>query len=315
VNRRAFVRGIAQGTVAAAAVASPSYLFAGAGTASRNDYRSIPEATFKTSVMLWTVSPDLPIEARLEKVAAAGYKNVELIGEFKRWSPDDYLRVNSTCRELGLQFDATAGVGHGLRNPESRAALLAEVRAMLPLMERLNCPALILFSGSCPAGVARGTLRQSCIDGLQGVAELVAGKNINGQPIRVLVENLDEAQWPGYYLTSAAEGFEIVKSINHPQVQLLYDLFHGQLAEGNLIQKLEKNLGYVGTIHVADVPGRHEPGTGEINYDMVFRKLGELRYNGIVAMEFIPTGDPVARLRGARELAMVAAAQGAGTQS
>jgi hydroxypyruvate isomerase len=101
-----------------------------------------------------------------------------------------------------------------------------------------------------------------------------------------------------------AEGFEIIKAVDHPQVQLLYDFFHEQIAEGNLIEKLEKNIKYTGLVHIADVPGRHQPGTGEINYDNIYRKLTQLKYDRIVAMEFLPTGDPVAELSHAREMAL-----------
>ena len=67
----------------------------------------------------------------------------------------------------------------------------------------------------------------------------------------------------------------MVRAVNHPQVQFLYDIFHEQIAEGNLIEKLEKHIDVIGLIHVADVPGRHEPGTGEINYANIYRKLFE----------------------------------------
>ncbi|HEX8871319.1 MAG TPA: TIM barrel protein, partial [Candidatus Acidoferrum sp.] len=80
------------------------------------------------------------------------------------------------------------------------------------------------------------------------------------------------------------------------------DFFHEQIAEGNLIAKLEKNIGLVGLVHIADVPGRHCPGTGEINYESIFRALKRLGYTRYAAMEFEPTGDPVKELRDAREL-------------
>ena len=91
-------------------------------------------------------------------------------------------------------------------------------------------------------------------------------------------------------------------------MRLLYDLYHEQIAAGNLIEKLEKSLPHLGLVHVADVPGRHEPGTGEINYTNIFRKLAELNYTGMVAMEFHPSGDPVTQLRAAREMALRATA-------
>src|SRR5439155_22007512 len=99
----------------------------------------------------------------------------------------------------------------------------------------------------------------------------------------------------------ATEAIETVRAVNHPQVQFLYDLFHEQIAEGNLIEKLEKHIDVIGLIHIADVPGCHEPGTGEINYTNIYRKLAELKYRHMVAMEFHPTGDPIATLRAAKQ--------------
>ena len=138
----------------------------------------------------------------------------------------------------------------------------------------------------------------------KAMAAVVEGKRIAGQQVKLLLENIDPEENPKYYLTSVAEGFEIVKKVNHPQVEFLYDFFHEQISEGNLIEKLEKNIRHVGIVHIADVPGRHEPGTGEINYESIFRKLKELNYRGTVAMEFLPTSDPVGKLRAAREMAL-----------
>lgn len=119
--------------------------------------------------------------------------------------------------------------------------------------------------------------------------------------MQLLLETIDPEENPKYFLTSATEAFEVVKAVNHPQVQFLYDFFHEQIAEGNLIEKLEKNIEHVRVVHIVDVPGRHEPGTGEINYQNIFRKLSELRYDGVAAMEFHPSGDPVVNLRAARD--------------
>ena len=93
-----------------------------------------------------------------------------------------------------------------------------------------------------------------------------------------------------------------MRAVNHPQVQFLYDLFHEQIAEGNLIEKLDKHIDVIGLIHIADVPGRHEPGTGEINYANIYSKLIELKYRRVLAMEFKPLGDAVESLRAAREM-------------
>lgn len=265
---------------------------------------AMEEPPFKLSVMLWTVFKDLPFEQRLEKVAEAGYQYVELVGEHEKWSEDEFSRFNAKRKEIGISFDCTAEVSHGITNPVDRDALLAKIREVLVSMERLDCPSLILLSGNVVPGMTREAQHQSCIDGLRAAARLVEGRKIAGKPVRLLLESIDPEENPRYFLTSAAEGFEIVKAVNHAQVKFLYDFYHEQIAEGNLIAKLEKNIQHLGLVHIADVPGRHEPGTGEINYLNIFRKLTDLKYDGVAAMEFFPTGDPVMTLRVAREMAL-----------
>jgi len=277
---------------------------------SGNHTDEAPDAPFKLSVMLWTVFNDLPFEQRLEKIAEAGYRNVELVGEYEKWSDADFNRVIGKRKELGITFDCTAGLKHGVSNPGDRQALLTELRRALTIMERIECPSMILLSGNRVPSISREAQHQSCIDTLKEAASVVEEKRINGEPVRLLLETIDPEENPKYYLTSIAEALEIVEAVNHPQVQLLYDFFHEQIANGNLIAKLDKSIKHLGLVHIADVPGRHEPGTGEINYENIFRKLTELNYRGIAAMEFRPSGDPVAQLRAARDMALRAAHKG-----
>ena len=254
---------------------------------------------FKFSVMLWTVFPDLPFEQRLEKVAEAGYPSVELVKEFEKWSDENFRRFNAKKRALGITFDATAGVWKGIADPAAREAFLSDLNKMLITADKLECPAIIVLSGDRVPGLSHDQQHQSCIETLKRGADVAARRNVT-----LLLENIDPEENPKYYLTSVAEGFEIVRAVNHPRVKFLYDFYHEQIAEGNLIEKLEKNIDAVGLIHIADVPGRHEPGTGEINYSNIYRKLAELNYSRYVAMEFMPSGEPVATLRAARETAM-----------
>jgi hydroxypyruvate isomerase len=301
MNRRAFARNIA-GAFSAAAMVNGAGLLPNAAALPAAD-REVP---YKLSVMLWTVFRDLPFEERLQKVSDAGYKYVELVGEYEKWSQADFDRVNAKRKALGITFDTTAGLKNGVANPEQRQALVDELKAALVVMEKLDCPSMIVLSGNVVPGLSHEDQHQSCIDGLKAMAAVIEGKRIAGQPVKLLLENIDPEENPKYYLTSVAEGFEIVKKANHPQVEFLYDFFHEQISEGNLIEKLEKNVQHVGIVHIADVPGRHEPGTGEINFESIFRKLQELNYRGTVAMEFLPTSDPVGKLRAAREMALKA---------
>jgi hydroxypyruvate isomerase len=259
--------------------------------------------------MLWTVFTDLPFEQRLEKVAEAGYRNVELIGEYDKWTEDEFERANRKRKELGITFDCTAGLKHGVSNPEHREPLLAELRQVLPIMERIECPSMILLSGNRIPELSREVQHQSSIDTLKAAVALVEGKSINGKPVRLLLETIDPEENPRYYLTEIVEALDVVEAVGHPQVQLLYDFYHEQITAGNLIRKLEKSIRHLGLVHIADVPGRHEPGTGEINYQNIFRKLAELNYTGMAAMEFHPSGDPVTQLRVARDMALRAGSE------
>lgn len=295
MNRREFTGAAARAALGAAVLPAAREVAAAAVSGSAKETPAAP----KLSVMLWTVFRKLPFKQRLEKVAEAGYGAVELVDEFKSWQAADFARAAERRRSLGITFDATAGLSAGIADPAARQKFLQEVGEMLPIMEKLECRNLIVLSGNSVPGLSREAQQQSCIEGLQRAAELAAPRGVT-----LLLENIDPEENPRYYLASSREGFEIVRKVNHPKVQFLYDLYHEQIAEGNLIETLEKNFAQLGLVHVADVPGRHQPGTGEINYGNIFRKLAELNYGGYVAMEFLPQGDAVGELAGARRLAI-----------
>ena len=285
MNRRNFARTIAGAALGAAALPSIPALAAGEA-----------DLPFKLSVMLWTVYKPLPFDQRLEKVAEAGYHAVELVNEFKDWSDDDFRKANAKKRSLGITFDSTAGVWKGIADPGGRDAFLTDLKSFFAVAAKLECPTIIVLSGNRVEGASHEAHYNACIEALKPAADLVARENVT-----LLLENIDQEENPKYFLTSVAEGFEIVRKVDNPHVRFLYDFYHEQISEGNLIEKLEKNIDLVGLVHIADVPGRHQPGTGEINYASIFRKLAELKYDRYAAMEFMPAGDPVATLRAARE--------------
>jgi hydroxypyruvate isomerase len=260
---------------------------------------SEPAVPFRFSVMLWTIYRKLPFDQRLEKVAEAGYHAVELVNEYEKWSPEEFRLASAKLRSLGIVVDAMAGVWTGIANPQAQDKFLADLTRLVPIAEQLECSGIIVLSGDRVEGLSREAHHQSCIENLKRAAEIADKRNLT-----LLLENIDQEENSKYYLTSVAEGFEIIRQVNHPRVKFLYDFYHEQISEGNLIEKLEKNIEQVGLLHVADVPGRHEPGTGEINYTNIYRKLAQLNYRGYVAMEFEPAGDPVVSLRTAREEAI-----------
>jgi hydroxypyruvate isomerase len=293
MRRREFVSACAAAALAGAAT-GPSAMARTAPAASESE--GMP---FSLSVMLWTVYRDLPFEQRLEKVAEAGYHAVELVGEFKDWKKQDFAGARRKKRELGIEFDGTTGVWQPLADASAREVFLKSLREFIPTMRELECTRLIMQTGNTIPGLSRNEMHANCIETLKRGGEIAAENNIE-----LLIENIDPEENPKYFLTLSAEGFDIVRSVGNPRVKFLYDFFHEQIAAGNLIAKLEKNIDLVGLVHVADVPGRHDPGTGEIYYPNIFRKLGELGYSRYVAMEFMPKGEAVPALRAAREMAL-----------
>jgi len=276
----------------------------GAEAPSRSD-----EVTFGASVMLWTVGTELAFDQRLEMVAEAGYHAVELVGEYQTWSEDDFGRYNEKRRSLGIVFDATASAmvapgrsRHNASDPRQRDDFLADIRADLRMMEKVECPDMIVMAGDRMSGLSAHAQHDGRVEALTHAAELA-----EPQGVRILVENVDLEENPDYLAQSMEAVFQLVRDVDRPNVKVCYDLFHAQLSGGNLIANLERHIDLVGKVHIGDVPGHHEPGTGEINFANIYKKLAELGYDGYVTMEFLPTGDPVTTLAYAREAALLAA--------
>ena len=262
--------------------------------------QSADEATGpQFSVMMWALNKLGSFEENLERVAAAGYKHVELVGEFARWSEEDWRRILARMQALKITVDATSGMKLGFADPAGGDRFIAEMKALIPMVQRLGCAQIILLSGKRIDGVAPGVQRAASIETLKLAAEVLGAAGLTG-----VIEPIDRLENPSIYLDGVTEAFEIVRAVGSSKMKVLYDLYHEQRGMGNLIEKLEKNIDEVGLIHVADVPGRHEPGTGEVNYINIYRRLAELHYRGVIAMEFYPTGDVVETLRRAREEAI-----------
>jgi hydroxypyruvate isomerase len=265
----------------------------------------VVEAGPQFSVMMWALNKRGSFEENLERVAQAGYRYVELVGEFMRWSEADWTRILARMQALKITVDATSGIKAGFADPAAGQAgggdaFVAELKGFIPTVQRLGCGQIILLSGKRIEGAAAGVQRAASIEALKRAADILSAAGLTG-----VIEPIDRLENPTIYLDGVTEAFEIVRAVGSPKVKVLYDLYHEQRGMGNLIEKLEKNIDEVGLIHVADVPGRHEPGTGEVNYGNVYRALARLKYKGVIAMEFYPTGDVVETLRRAREEAIV----------
>ena len=256
------------------------------------------QAGAQFSVMIWTLNKLGTFDENLERVAQAGYHHVELVGEFKKWSEDDYRRILARMEALKISVDATSGVGPGFADPSGGDAFLSALKGLIPAAQRLQCKQIILLSGKRIEGAPAGSQHAASIEALKRAADVLSSANLVA-----VIEPIDRIENPTIYLDGVTEAFEIAKAVGSPNVKVLYDVYHEQREFGNLIEKFDAHIDQVGLIHIADVPGRHEPGTGEINYLNIYRKLAQLGYKGTIAMEFYPTGDIVETLRRARDQA------------
>lgn len=260
-----------------------------------------PAKGSRFSVMLWTLEKQAPLERCIEIVAEARYQGVELVGEFQKWSATDTRLMMKKMRSLGLVFDAMSGVKAGFAVPAETEAFMTQLAEQIRWARVLECPQIILLSGKKVDGLASEEQRRTSIENLKRAADLAAQNHVE-----IVIEPIDPLENPTIYLTTVNAGFEIVRAVNSKHVKVLYDFYHEQRGFGNLIEKLENGIDWVGLVHIADVPGRHEPGTGEIDCGNIYRKLAELQYSGVIAMEFYPTGDPVQSLAKARVAAQEA---------
>ncbi|MDP2998215.1 MAG: TIM barrel protein [Bryobacterales bacterium] len=269
-------------------------------------------AGFKLSVRVEALFPGLPLDAQIEKVAEAGYQGFE----FGDWRAADSNRIVKLKRKLELECVCLVGnigvnpKGMGLCDPAEREGFLAEMRASTEAARRFESRRLVVLSGFKVPGRPRAPQHDSIVEGLKRAHDVVSphGVTMIVEVVNTLapVEPLNPRgnNHADYYLDRTAEAFEIVRETGSPFVKILYDTYHSQIMEGNLIETIRKNIAHIGHIHVGDVPGRHEPGTGEINFPSVFRAIRETGYSDFVAMEYVPSRDAMTTLKETRAMAL-----------
>ncbi|MBP1326480.1 hydroxypyruvate isomerase [Leucobacter exalbidus] len=235
---------------------------------------------------------DLPFVERVKRIHERGF-----LVEIWDWSNKDLEALAAT----GAEFSSMTGYLRGdLTTKAGREALLATARESLAAAEILDSPRLNLHGtglgdGGIPVVPHEHTTGEDWVhaaETLRQVAELgqAAGRIF-------VLENLNLAvDHPGVPFARAADTLALVRGVNHPHLRLNLDLYHAQIGEGNLVSLVTEALPWVGEIQVADVPGRCEPGTGEIRYEAVASALRSLGYEGVIGMEAWASGDSDAAL-------------------
>lgn len=249
----------------------------------------------KLAANLTLLFNEIPFLDRFRAAADAGFKGVEYLFPYEydagalRRQLDDY---GLTQVLINMPAGNWAGGDRGLaclprRVPEFRAGVARAVEYATALgCRQVNC-----LAGVRPANLDAAVARQTLISNLQ-----YAAPRLGAAGIRLLVEPINTRDMPGYLLNRSAEALEAIEAVGSDNLFLQYDVYHMQTMEGDLARTIEAHVGLISHIQIADVPGRHEPGTGEINYPFLFDRIARAGYSRWIGCEYLPATTTTAGL-------------------
>jgi hydroxypyruvate isomerase len=205
-----------------------------------------------------------------------------------------------TCACL-VANKGVAAPGCSLVNPRDREGFLQELHPSIEAAKKVGAKQLVVLTGNELGGIPRSAQMSSAVATLREAAPFLEKNGVTAI-VEILNTYVDHK---GYFLYYVRDGAELVDRVASPNVKLLFDIYHTQIMEGNLINNLRAHIDRIGHFHVGDVPGRHEPGTGEINYRNVFKAIYDLgdRFQGSVALEYGPLAPLEENLAAMRKLA------------
>lgn len=233
--------------------------------------------------------PELAFEKRPQAVAEAGFNAFE----FAFPGRINIEAIQRAQNDLGLQIvlfnmdvpeTGPSRLGF-LADPGLRDDFQAYLDETLELTQRLRTQKIMILVGLELPDLGREAQHECIVENLRYAAPLAAEANV-----LLTIETLNSSDAPGYFLTSSQEGFEIIRKVNHPHVRYQLDTFHLQLMEGNPTSILKSNIELIGHIQFGDVPGRCEPGMGELNFLSFTHVAEDAGYEGYIGLEYIPRG-------------------------
>ncbi len=238
-----------------------------------------------------TLFTDRLFPERMRIASRLGYRAIE----FWDWRDKDLAAIAETAAEEGLSIAAISGNRqHSLVDPGDREGLVEEMMQVFGAARRLHCHHVMMLSdvldadgsAASPSSLPAEKKIESMVEGLSELAEWARASGV-----MMLLEPLNTVfDHRGCFLNSSRVGLEIVRQVASPQVSLLYDIYHMSRMGEDVLAEIERNWPWIGHLHVADMPGRHQPGTGKIDYRAVVQLLKRIKYDGLVGMEFFPLG-------------------------
>jgi hydroxypyruvate isomerase len=283
-GRRAALERLALAAVAPMCATLGAALPAAAATAAPG-----PAGRLKQSVCRWPYkSVALPEFCRHAK--QLGLAAIDLL------YADEWSAAADAGLVVSMGYASRRGkfIENGFNDPANHTALLTELELALPAAARAKVPNVIAMFGNRNARIDESTAIANCVAGLKKIAP-VAEENGVTICVELLNSKVDHA---GYQGDHTAFGVAVMEGVNSPRVKLLYDIYHMQIMEGDVIRTIRDHIRWIGHFHTGGVPGRHEiDDTQELNYRAIASAIADLNYQGYVAHEFVPTrADPFASL-------------------
>ena len=225
---------------------------------------------------------------RYDAAARAGFKGVEIQAPYS--VPIDAIGERLERHDLKHVIinlpvaDPETGANNLPLQPEKSGLYQESVALGVDYAASLGCIGVNTGIGPVPEGMDEEVAYRTYIDNLRYAAD-----ELGKVGVKALVEPINTQDQPGFLISTSAQGIRAIDDADHPNILLQYDFYHMQIMEGRLIETFAELLPRIGHVQFADTPGRNEPGTGEINYDFIFRKMDELGYTGWAGAEYNPS--------------------------
>jgi hydroxypyruvate isomerase len=208
--------------------------------------------------------------------------------ELHSWWEEDFEKVLASMKMLGVEIAAICAPFVQITDPQFHAEYLSGMRKTLAAARKLSCTTVIVTTGDAVKGIDREAQHRALVKCLEPCAELFDGTEVALalEPLNTMPGAVGCAD--GYYLWSSDEAFAICREVGSERMKVLFDVYHQQVMEGNIIDRLTRNIGLIQHVHVAGVPGRAELEIGELDYAQIFAALKQAGYNGYIGLEYAP---------------------------
>lgn len=239
----------------------------------------------KTSMCIDMMFADIPFMEKFDKVKTCGYRTVE----FWKWTNKDIDAVVSTLSERDMNLsifniDSTDeqlsyDLSRGILNAGRVDDFLSALKESIPVYKKLNAAAMIVLIGE-HAPYSKENVKKCLVAAIPLLEEY---------DVNLIVEPLNSYDRVGYCMPYASPVFELLREINNPHIKMLYDIYHQNMMGDFSLEEIRENIDLIGHFHVADAPGRHEPGTGDVDYKWIISEILKMDYDGYIGLEYRAT--------------------------